>query len=448
MRIHQLRVTDAYGYLQLDVTFNNELTFLVGVNGAGKTTVLRFLYALISPSLRELYAIPHSQAELHINDGSATSVIRSQNTKEHVSLSIDSVPDSLIFPSITADELQLRADSREEGADFYSNLLLQYADHPVLKSIKSLRSPLFLGLERRLASRLDSESPEIGEYLLLRERRRRNRALFRGSLAASLVETEVLVQAAMRHYRETEALQTRRLRNEILISSFTVANLPKEALALTSKDSENIYYTILERRKDLQQALAAIDAEDPNMQKALTDFFTKLARLIEAIRKQPTKPYVSVELLLNRAQLDRIFRLIKIIDEQQKELRVVGNPLTRFTTAMNDYYQDSGKVLHIDPVGHLEVTRPDKSNVGIQALSSGEQQILILFAHATFGAHSTAGDVFIIDEPELSLHLNWQKNFVSTVRSLNPEIQFILATHSPDIVGEYKSHAINLRTIP
>ncbi|MBK7680426.1 MAG: ATP-binding protein [Chitinophagaceae bacterium] len=47
-----------------------------------------------------------------------------------------------------------------------------------------------------------------------------------------------------------------------------------------------------------------------------------------------------------------------------------------------------------------------------------------------------SGTIFIIDEPELSLHPKWQEDFLAAVEALTPKnTQLIIATHSPIIVG-------------
>lgn len=53
--------------------------------------------------------------------------------------------------------------------------------------------------------------------------------------------------------------------------------------------------------------------------------------------------------------------------------------------------------------------------------------------------------VFIIDEPELSLHIRWQKIFVDKAMEAQKNNQLILATHSPEIVGEYREKCITVR---
>jgi predicted ATPase len=79
----------------------------------------------------------------------------------------------------------------------------------------------------------------------------------------------------------------------------------------------------------------------------------------------------------------------------------------------------------------------------IKFLSSGEQQILILFTYIAF--NSTDGKIFIIDEPELSLHIKWQEDFLEKLEKITPDsTQLLLATHSPILANKKKDKAITL----
>ena len=49
------------------------------------------------------------------------------------------------------------------------------------------------------------------------------------------------------------------------------------------------------------------------------------------------------------------------------------------------------------------------------------------------------GTILLIDEPEISLHVSWQLDFLHDIESIcnNKKIQVIVATHSPQIINEY-----------
>jgi predicted ATPase len=52
--------------------------------------------------------------------------------------------------------------------------------------------------------------------------------------------------------------------------------------------------------------------------------------------------------------------------------------------------------------------------------------------------------VFIADEPELSLHVEWQEKLVPIILDLCPEAQILFATHSPDIVNGFQKNVFSM----
>jgi hypothetical protein len=58
----------------------------------------------------------------------------------------------------------------------------------------------------------------------------------------------------------------------------------------------------------------------------------------------------------------------------------------------------------------------------------------VILTHLFFNPAAQQVNVFLIDEPELSLHVQWQELFVDSIYAANPNVQYILATHSPSII--------------
>ncbi len=67
-------------------------------------------------------------------------------------------------------------------------------------------------------------------------------------------------------------------------------------------------------------------------------------------------------------------------------------------------------------------------------LSSGEKQMLVILLTVLVrdGEHC----VLFMDEPEASLHIEWQQKLIAMIRELNPNVQIILTTHSPALIME------------
>lgn len=75
------------------------------------------------------------------------------------------------------------------------------------------------------------------------------------------------------------------------------------------------------------------------------------------------------------------------------------------------------------------------TEIQLQKLSSGEKHDFILFYELIF--NSDKKSIFLIDEPEISLHVAWQVEYVKILEEICKMngIQAIIATHSPDIVN-------------
>lgn len=76
--------------------------------------------------------------------------------------------------------------------------------------------------------------------------------------------------------------------------------------------------------------------------------------------------------------------------------------------------------------------------VRIENLSAGEKNLLGFLVYA----RSFSTGVMFIDEPELTLHIDWQRHLLGILREIAPEIQIIVATHAPAIWSSYPDKEI------
>ena len=84
-------------------------------------------------------------------------------------------------------------------------------------------------------------------------------------------------------------------------------------------------------------------------------------------------------------------------------------------------------------------------DVPISKLSSGEKQLIILLTEALLQREQSF--LFIADEPELSLHISWQREILPAIRILNPNAQLIVATHSPEVAGKYLGKILDMEDV-
>lgn len=92
-----------------------------------------------------------------------------------------------------------------------------------------------------------------------------------------------------------------------------------------------------------------------------------------------------------------------------------------------------------------ELTIANEGAIPLAKLSSGEKQLLILFIEALLQRRQPY--IFLADEPELSLHISWQRNIISAIRAINPNAQIVVATHSPEIAGKFKDRILDMEDI-
>ena len=453
MIIKSFYAQKVYGYLDFAMDFNSDISFITGGNGSGKTTALKLINALLVPNFGELLFIPFKKIKLTLINKSGPVVIEATLIDNNIHLLITGAESPLVLESYGDIEQDLFSPKNKGKDDLVEEINRRNADHPVVKAISSILSPVFLGLERK---REDIPLEAAGGYYYERERAShspnsrtmRARRLIRGSLGISLMETEFLVQDAYRRMRSAEETYSTRLRDSILLSAFqyTEFDYTNDASFSEGKSNNNPWLEkgrVLQRKTEIKDALSKIGINDKRLSTEVDTFFDRLSRLFENMEASEDK--FNIEVLTNKAQIERITKVVEIIDEHKSKIDRVFKPINSFLTTINKFYNDSNKTLAVDTVGQLVIERPDGKRCTIESLSSGERQLLVIFAHAFFNRHNESASVFIIDEPELSLHLRWQEKFAETILGISPNSQFIMATHSPEILGQNKNKAIKCR---
>jgi len=444
MIIKSFKAKNVFGYLNFDIEFNDDISFLVGGNGSGKTTALKLMNALVNPSFKDLLQISFEEICLEIKDQNEIIVISAREENDNKILKISSLDSELLLPSYSNIEFYSHQSKKLE--DIIDNINREFSDHEIVRKISQIQSPIFLGLDRK---REDSVSYSNDLFLEremgLGHRTKRSIAakrLIKGSLGISLMETELLVQNSYKRLRELEERQSTKLRDSILLSAFQYSNIDVEIMESNLVDWKE-KQGLLQRQKEIKEALSKIGGEDSKLSSEVDKFFNQITSLFEQL--SDSEKGLSIEWLLNKAQIERITKIVEIIDEHKSKVDGFFKPINDFLFTINSFYEDSNKKLEIDTVGHLIIVRPNGDKCTIEGLSSGERQLLVIFAHAYFSHNSKRQLAFIIDEPELSLHLKWQEKFAETIFSIGPKSQFILATHSPEIVGVNKDKAVRCR---
>lgn len=161
--------------------------------------------------------------------------------------------------------------------------------------------------------------------------------------------------------------------------------------------------------------------------------------LLEKIGNQNVKTELDWQLYqLQRRYLDyqvnignRIIELLTSgVPEDQLKATEVSRPKTRFQDLIDDLFQETGKKI-IRKSNEIQFEQDGEILTPYQ-LSSGEKQMLVILL--TVLVQDNQHCTLFMDEPEISLHVEWQQRLISLIRCLNPNVQIILTTHSPALI--------------
>lgn len=446
MIVKRFIAKNVFGFLGFDIRFNDDVTFLIGKNGSGKTTALKLMNALVGPNFKDLLQIPFERIVLEIEEQGNQINISAEEFDDKIILRVNTLESELSLPSYSNVEFDYYSHGHDKQEEIVDNINREFSDHEIVRAISKIQSPVFLGLDRRREGAAGNREDYYLERQMWRNSKNKRtiaaKRLIRGSLGVSLMETELLVQNAYRRLRELEDRQSSRLRDSILLSAFQYSDFNPDSLK-TDVGHWKEKSGLLKRQKEITEALSKLGVKDSRLSAEVDKYFNKITSLFEQL--SDSEEGLSIEWLLNKAQIERISEIVEIIDEHKSKIDGLFKPINDFLFTVNEFYKDSNKELVIDTVGQLSIKRPDGNKCTIEGLSSGERQLLIIFAHAFFNRHGKRKIAFIIDEPELSLHLGWQEKFAETIFSISPNSQFILATHSPEIVGANKNRTVECR---
>ena len=103
---------------------------------------------------------------------------------------------------------------------------------------------------------------------------------------------------------------------------------------------------------------------------------------------------------------------------------------SRFQDIVDDLFSETGKKI-VRTENEIRFSQIGETLVPYQ-LSSGEKQMLAILL--TVLVEDNEPTVLFMDEPEVSLHIEWQKRLIDLLLELNPSVQVILTTHSPAVV--------------
>ncbi|MBO4660766.1 MAG: AAA family ATPase [Prevotella sp.] len=117
-------------------------------------------------------------------------------------------------------------------------------------------------------------------------------------------------------------------------------------------------------------------------------------------------------------------------DDAAERAQQLSAPKKHFQDIVDDLFSETGKTI-IRTANEIRFLQIGETLYPYQ-LSSGEKQILTILL--TVLVEDQKPHVLFMDEPEVSLHVEWQKRLIDLILELNPNVQIILSTHSPAVI--------------
>ncbi len=126
-------------------------------------------------------------------------------------------------------------------------------------------------------------------------------------------------------------------------------------------------------------------------------------------------------------------------------LEPIYNITDRFVSTVNNFLTD--KTITYTLTHGLAVHNRLQKELAAGQLSSGEQQLLLLFCYVLTARDQPS--VFMIDEPEISLNIKWQRQLVQALLDITQDakIQFVLASHSMELLAQHRDRVVKLTSV-
>lgn len=452
MHIKSMTIKKLHKVYNYDLKFNKDITILYGENGSGKTTILSILETVLTARIWELFDINFEQI-----------ILQGQDDRDNKDYSISILRDIDKENGLYL-ELEISESGHKKSDRIYQNTIsslkissntsIEFREivsvYPIIEDIKMVFNELYLPINRVPWSMREDRILQ-GDY-------RRNISLDDQNIDNSLKHAMNLIERENRIIESRKNRYNQEFKNQILSSSLGI-NIDNLSAILTS---EEIIDTdkIRELKKKYFKMLDNLDVPDKNKDKIeefLNNYERKLPDVLDYISSGNKNANDSgfVDLMtffFEASEIVRMTKILPIAENLEKRLSDISNKITNFTNIVNSFFEDSmeKKELIFDNFGAPYFRIKGRSGkIHFKYLSSGEKQIVIFFANLVltnrFLKNKKFKDVFIADEPEISLHMLWQLKLIPNILKSRKNIQIILATHSPEIVGEYENKMFELK---
>lgn len=420
-KIQRVEIDGFWGNFYLETNLNEDVNIFIGRNGSGKTTFINFLEASLTADLSLLGSLQFNEIRLSLKIQDKTRKIK-----------IIRIPEALTY-----DRLNFRIGRYS----FQLPLLPKETDyrrthlHPkYIEAINKVHDALsrlinisWLSVHREL---LEDEYRDPYTRRTVPEKNPVDRRI--DDLSKRFTQYQLQLQS------ETNKLSDY-FRKQVLVSMlysdvFDTFSLPQEARLDLRPVKAGLYH-----------AYTDLGAFDPEVSRRIDEHINRINKSVGAWKAYQTKKKsLFVNDVLPLSLLNRTQHMVELSTDIENKKKAIFKPVDDYLGILRQFAEDKTFSLSPDLSGELLVYK-GKTKLSLEQLSSGEKQLFILLTEALLQRGQPF--IFIADEPELSLHIEWQKQILSFIKALNPNSQIIVATHAPEVAGKWRNYITKMEDI-
>lgn len=458
--ISRIRVSELFGMYSYTIpasgTFSNA-AIIYGDNGAGKSTLLRLVFHLLSPDNDSGH-----RKSLYGGDFKSLEVVLSDDTVLTAEFDVSDPRRRLVLkivrggPAAAPIEWRWRpSDDRPGGAEIeYRSLLTRMISERSRMSQAGMNSWIqttadSVGDREGYLQALAELAPTV--FILDADRRL-------SSDAVSDPDDEVELRRLI-NPRQVQSLAeiVTKSREIALQQSLSAAEkwITQEAVAASNDGAvsvHGIYSEMLAKlaRRGPRSAALSQSAKFDSVIARLESAAANLSNLSQfgLGSHLDVEQFTEARRKLRKNQFSLAAQLlepyVRSLEERMQKLQLLSEVVGRLVRTLNDFLVDK-KVEFV--IGHGFVVRNRAGKVlEPRQLSSGEQQLLMLCCRVVVARSRPS--VFMIDEPEISLNIRWQRRLIQSLLDLTAgsSVQFVLASHSIELIAPHADVVCNLES--
>jgi predicted ATP-dependent endonuclease of OLD family len=377
---------------QIHIKLNRRVNIFFGENGCGKTTLLKILDAALSRDAESMNLLPVQRAEIHIYS------VDQEKTIKHVWERSEKALDDR-----TRQQMLLLDRELSEYEELVARYAVRTASENDWKLTPTVRPNPGSGSKRWAHTFLPTTRLYLGDTRFRAATENKSPYAAERQLDQAFAES---VNRAWLHFYSKTLLEVRQIQEEGL------RTVLKHVL---NPDKEKIRNPILDA-VDVHHRVAKFLSRQPHSDSLSLGSVTTFKRRYE--------------------EDENLRRIVDNLDNVERRIENAMAPIDRFTSTIKGLFSRGKSIVLTN--NELQVLLEDGKSISLANLSSGEKHLIKIFLSAMTADHNA----ILIDEPELSMHIDWQRTFVRTVQSLNPDCQIIGASHSPEIMADVSDNCI------